>query len=120
MGLYFNIALFLPFNNFEGNLIFVKGYVIDVKNEVNESENKSKEYSIRVNAFDSFKLFKSIKLKVYTKEKLSLGDEVIVRGAFTQGDVRRNYKTQTTVYRNHNNARSLETCYKHWCRWLCL
>ena len=92
MGLYFNIALFLPFNNFEGNLIFVKGYVIDVKNEVNESENKSKEYSIRVNAFDSFKLFKSIKLKVYTKEKLRLGDEVIVRGAFTQGDVRRNYK----------------------------
>ena len=92
MGLYFNIALFLPFNNFEGNLIFVKGYVIDVKNEVNESENKSKEYSIRVNVFDCFKLLKSIKLKVYTKEKLSLGDEVIVRGAFTQGDVRRNYK----------------------------
>ena len=99
MGLYFNIALFLPFNNFEGNLIFVKGYVIDVKNEVNESENKSKEYSIRVNAFDSFKLFKSIKLKVYTKEKLSLGDEVIVKGAFTQGDVRRNYKGFN--YRNY-------------------
>ena len=99
MGLYFNIALFLPFNNFEGNLIFVKGYVIDVKNEVNESENKSKEYSIRVNVFDSFKLFKSIKLKVYTKEKLSLGDEVIVKGAFTQGDVRRNYKGFN--YRNY-------------------
>lgn len=99
MGLYFNIALFLPFNNFEGNLIFVKGYVIDVKNEVNESENKSKEYSIRVNVFDSFKLFKSIKLKVYTKEKLSLGDEVILRGAFTQGDVRRNYKGFN--YRNY-------------------
>ena len=99
MGLYFNIALLLPFNNFEGNLIFVKGYVIDVKNEVNESENKSKEYSIRVNVFDSFKLFKSIKLKVYTKEKLGLGDEVILRGTFSQGDVRRNYKGFN--YRNY-------------------
>ena len=92
MGLYFNIALFLPFNNFEGNLIFVKGYVIERKNEVTESESKFKEYSIRVNTLDELKLLKSIKLKIYTDKKLSLGDEVVLKGIFSQGEVKRNYK----------------------------
>ena len=99
MGLYFNIALFLPFNNFEGNLIFVKGYVIERKNEVTESESKFKEYSIRVNTLDELKLLKSIKLKIYTDKKLSLGDEVVLKGIFSQGEVRRNYKGFN--YRNY-------------------
>ena len=49
MGLYFNIALFLPFSDFENKEIIVKGYVV-------EKKFRSGEYIIYIQKFDRYEL----------------------------------------------------------------
>ena len=107
MGLYFNIALFLPLNEIEGKEIILKGYVIDRKIEFKKNDNESiknkgninGEYILRVKYLNKKKLIKTIKVKVYTDEVLLLGDEIVLNGNYTQGEIQRNYKGFN--YRNY-------------------
>lgn len=96
MGLYFNIALFLPFNNYEGKEVILKGYVIE------KDEN---QYIIYVKRFDKYTLIKEIKIKLYVETKLNIGDEIILKGEYSEGEVSRNYKGFS--YRNYLKQNSI-------------
>ena len=85
MGLYFNIALFLPFSDFENKEVIVKGYVV-------EKNSKNSEYIVYIQKFDRYELIKEFKVKIYCKEELEIGDRVVFKGIYTKGEKSRNYK----------------------------
>lgn len=93
MGLYFNIALFLPFNEYENKEIILNGYIIE------KNYNTSSEYIVVINKFDKYKLIKNIKIKLYCKNEFDLGDRIVFKGSYVQGEVSRNYKGFN--YRNY-------------------
>ena len=84
MGLYFNIALFLPYKNYENKNVFLKGYVVE--------RNNNNEYVLKVEKFDKYKLIKRFKIKVYTNNMFEVGDCLLLNGVFSVGEISRNYK----------------------------
>ena len=93
MGLYFNIALFLPFYKYESRNVVIKGYIIE-KNISKKNNNTNIDYILYVEKFDKFKLIKKFKLKLYidSEENFDIGDEIVLKGNYTEGEVSRNYK----------------------------
>ena len=91
MGLYFNIALFFPFNNYENKDVIVEGYIEEKKIE-NYNGNLYGHYTIFICKFDKHKLFKPIKMKLYLNERLEIGDYIAIKGIYSEGEVARNYK----------------------------
>ena len=69
---YFNIALFLPLNRYEGKELNIDGYVI----EKNVSESSMVEYIICVKKFDRYKCIRDIKFKMYSRYELNIGDKL--------------------------------------------
>ena len=93
MGLYFNIALFLPFNRYENRDVVIKGYIIE-KNESKNDIRINSNYILYVEKFDKYKLIKKFKLNLYIESEIvfEIGDEIVLKGKFTEGEVQRNYK----------------------------
>lgn len=86
MGLYFNIALFLPFDKIENKKIFVLGVVL----EEEKSSEYYNRYLLKINneELQGFKCY----INVDKNEKFSCGDIVKIVGNYSRGDVNRNYK----------------------------
>ena len=93
MGLYFNIALFLPFHKYENKDVIIKGYIIE-KIETKNDTRINTNYILYVEKFDKYKLIKKFKLKLYIDSEniFEIGDEIVLKGNFTEGEVQRNYK----------------------------
>ena len=88
MGLYFNIALFLPLNKYEGKEVKIIGYVL----EKNISNSNRFEYIVCTKNFDKYKCIKDIKFKMYSESDFEIGDKIYFKGSYTEGEGRRNYK----------------------------
>ena len=91
MGLYFNIALFLPLKNYENKEVIVEGY-IESKSIKDYDGKLYGTYTIYVCKFDRYKLFKEIKMKLYIKDALEIGDYIVLKGLYSEGEDVRNYK----------------------------
>ena len=89
MGLYFNIALFLPFNKLENKNIIFLGTILE-SDYSNEYYNR---YLVKVKKIGNEK-FLEFKCYINTNkdEKFSCGDIIKANGNYTRGEKSRNFK----------------------------
>ncbi len=89
MGLYFNIALFLPLDEIENKKIYIKAIILeaDYSNEYNNTYT-ARIKDIRNKSFQNFKVY----IKTDKKINLKNGDIINATGLFSRGNDSRNYR----------------------------